>query len=363
MRGVDFATFPIHPFATTVPLTPPREVAREETMSLTVANVSPAPNGVGVFSHPALRPRDLLGLEGMSRDEMLALLRSAAEWRERTRRREVPSERLRGITVVNAFFEDSTRTRVSFELAARRLGAVMATFTAGGSSVSKGETLLDTLRVIESMQADLIVLRHPSSGAAAYAARHLEAGIINGGDGMHEHPTQGLLDLLTLEDAWGGRFEGRRLAIVGDIAHSRVARSAIFGLATLGARVTVCGPATLMPAEVASLGCVVAPSAEDAMRGADAVMALRLQRERMESGLLPSLGEYARVWGVTAERTRLLAPEAVVMHPGPMNRGVEIAPEVADGPRSVIFRQVENGVAVRCAVLERCADAARAATA
>ena len=183
--------------------------------------------------------------------------------------------------------------------------------------------------------------------------------MLNAGDGMHEHPTQGLLDLLTLQDAWQGRFEGRRLAIVGDISHSRVARSAIAGLTTLGCRVTVCGPGTLVPADVEELGCEVSDSLEDALAGADGVMALRLQRERMETGLLPAISEYARLWGLTPERVDLLAPEGVVLHPGPVNRGVEMAHEVADGPRSRILTQVANGVAVRCAVLRRCADAIR----
>jgi aspartate carbamoyltransferase catalytic subunit len=293
----------------------------------------------------------------MGHEELTELLDAAAHWRERTRARALPIDRLRHVTVCNAFFEDSTRTRVSFELAEKRLGAVAVSFSSAGSSVSKGETLLDTLRVIEAMRVDLIVLRHPSAGAAAYVARHLACGVVNGGDGTHEHPTQGLLDLLTLRDAWTGRFEGRRIAIVGDIAHSRVARSAIFGLTALGASVTLAGPSTLMPSEIEALGCEVATTVDEALEGADAVMALRLQRERMECGLLPSLGEYARTWGVTAARVSRMKPEAVVMHPGPMNRGVEIAAEVADGPRSVIFRQVENGVAVRCAVLMRCASA------
>jgi aspartate carbamoyltransferase catalytic subunit len=223
--------------------------------------------------------------------------------------------------------------------------------------VSKGETLLDTLRVIASMRVDILIVRHASSGTASYLARYLDAAVINAGDGRHEHPTQGLLDVMTLREAWKGRFEGRRVAIVGDIAHSRVARSAIHGLNALGVDVTLAGPATLIPAEVELLGVAVAPTVEDAMAGADAVMTLRIQKERMDAGLLPSLGEYSKVWGITAERMALLKPEAVVLHPGPMNRGIEIAPDVADGPRSVILDQVGNGVAIRCAVLKRCAGA------
>jgi aspartate carbamoyltransferase catalytic subunit len=325
-------------------------------VTISAALATPAPSGTGLFS-ARFRDRDLLGLDGMSAERIQSLLDEAADWRERTRRRELPCDALRGVTVVLAFFEDSTRTRVSFELAARRLGATAISFAAGGSSVSKGETLLDTMRVIQAMQVDLLVVRHPSAGVPARLASGLDAGVINAGDGMHEHPTQGLLDLMTLRESWGGRFEGRRLAIVGDVAHSRVARSAIAGLTALGSSVTLCGPATLMPADVEALGCEIAPTVEDALSGADGAMALRIQRERADAALLPSLGEYARRWGVSAARAAMMKPEAPVLHPGPMNRGVEIACEVADGPRSVVFAQVENGVAVRCAVLARCASA------
>jgi aspartate carbamoyltransferase catalytic subunit len=315
----------------------------------------PAPDGAGVFFAPG--PRHLLGLEGLPKEEIESLLADAASLRERTRRRELPTDELRHLTVCGAFFEDSTRTRTSFEIAARRMGALSVTFAAGGSSVSKGESLLDTMRVIQSMRVDVLVVRHPEEGAPHFLAKHLDACVVNAGDGTHEHPTQGLLDLLALSDAWQGRFVGREIAIVGDIAHSRVARSAIFGLTTLGAEVTVTGPATLMPADVESLGVRLAPSVEDAMHGADAVMALRIQRERMAAGLVPSPGEYARVWGIDAERVALMKPQAVVLHPGPVNRDVELASDVLDGPRSVVFDQVENGVAVRCAVLRRCAAA------
>jgi aspartate carbamoyltransferase catalytic subunit len=315
---------------------------------------APAPHGAGAFLQP-LSSRHLLGLEGFPREALLDLLESAARYREKLRTPRWTSAELRGIAICNAFFEDSTRTRVSFELAEQRLGAIHTTFTTSGSSLSKGESMLDTLRVLTAMHVDLVVVRHRSAGSPAFLARHLEAGIINAGDGEHEHPTQGLLDLLTLSDAWEGRFEGRRLAIVGDIAHSRVARSAVFGLAALGAEVTIAGPPTLIPAEAETLGCTLAGSVEEAMRGADGVMALRLQRERMESGLLASAGEYARIWGIQRERVALMRPGAVVLHPGPMNRGVEIAPDVADGDESRVFKQVENGLAVRCAVLARSA--------
>ena len=329
------------------------------------ATTSPAPHETPSLAHEsagAAAPspsdrRHLIGLEGMSRADLLELLEQSAQWGERLGRGRFACDELRGVAVVNAFFEDSTRTRVSFELAERRLGAIPLAFSPDGSSVSKGESLLDTLGTIIAMGVDLVVVRHASAGTPALLARHLDAGIINAGDGEHEHPTQGLLDLLTLRDAWRGRFEGRRLAIVGDIAHSRVARSIIFGITTLGARVVVAGPATLMPQGVETLGCEVARTVEDALRGADAAMALRIQRERMEGGLLPSLSEYARVWGLDTARVRLLGPDAVVMHPGPMNREIEISSAVADGERSVVLRQVANGVAVRCAVLARCAAA------
>ena len=314
-----------------------------------------ARGSAGLFLYPDRR--HLLGLEGIPRDELLALLEEAQRYRAMLDRPGESTRELAGVTVCNAFFENSTRTRVSFELAEQRLSATAVSFSAADSSTAKGETLLDTLRVIQSMRVDLVAVRHGSSGAASFLALHLEAGVINAGDGAHEHPTQGLLDLLTLRQAWNGRFEGRRIAIVGDVAHSRVARSAFHGLKALGVKVAVAGPATLMPRGVERLGVSVAASLEEAMEGADAVMALRLQRERMEQGLLASLGEYARVFGVNERRVRLMKPDAVVMHPGPMNRGIEISPAVADGERSVILDQVTNGVAVRCAVLLRCAAA------
>lgn len=317
---------------------------------------SPAPTGAGDFLRPP-PSRHFLGLEGMSRAELIEILDQAQVYRDRLDTPGFASCELEGVTVCNAFFENSTRTRVSFELVEQRLGATHVSFAAADSSTVKGETLLDTMKVIQSMRVDLVVVRHPSAGAAAYLARHLEAGVINGGDGAHEHPTQGLLDLLTLRQAWRGRFEGRRMAIVGDIAHSRVARSAIHGLRTLGVEVTLAGPPTLMPHGIESLGVTVAPGADEAMTGADATMTLRIQRERMDQGLLASLSEYARVWGVSARRLGLMNPDAVVMHPGPVNRGVELAPDVMNGPRSVVFQQVTNGMAVRCAVLVRCAAA------
>jgi aspartate carbamoyltransferase catalytic subunit len=334
---------------------------------------SPAPSGAGPFSCAALdEPRSaaglplhldrrhLLGLEGLDSAEILTLLDAAGGYRERLGHGGPPCSDLAGVTVLLGFFEDSTRTRVSFELAARRLGATVTTLTTAGSAVSKGETLYDTVQNVRAMGVDVVVVRHVASGAPYFLAKHLDVSVVNAGDGRHEHPTQGLLDLMTLRDAWHGRFAGRRLALIGDIAHSRVARSAIFGLRALGAEVTIAGPRTLLPAGLETLGCTVAATVEEAMEGADAVMALRLQRERMDSGLLPSLGEFSRVWGLDAERVRLLARDAVVLHPGPINRGIEVAPEVADSERSVILDQVGNGVALRCAVLARCAAARRA---
>jgi len=313
---------------------------------------APAPSGAGAFSTRS-SARHLLGLEGLSRATLLAILDDAERDLRRLETDRSPTDELRLATVVIAMFEDSTRTRVSFQIAAKRLGATVSTFSSHGLSLSKGETLRDTLRIFEANGADVIVVRHSSPGAPAYLAEQVESAVVNAGDGMHEHPTQGLLDLMTLRQAWGGRFENRRIAIVGDVTHSRVARSAIFGLATLGVRVTLAGPWTLMPAEVERLGVTVTASVDEAMEGADAVMALRIQRERMEAGLLATLSEYTRNWGIDAARVRRMKSDAVVLHPGPVNRGVELAPDVADGERSVILDQVANGVAVRCAVLRR----------
>ncbi len=325
----------------------------------------PAPAGAGLFSSPdsrelttsAMDPRHLLGLEGMARHDLLEILESADRYRQALDRRERIAELPVNTSVANCFFEDSTRTRFSFEIAEQHLGLRHVTFTSSGSSMSKGESLRDTMRVITSMAVDLVVVRHSSPGAPHFLAREIEAGVINAGDGAHEHPTQGLLDLLTLRRAWEGRFEERTIAIVGDIAHSRVARSAIHGLRTLGARVVVAGPPTLIPEGIESMGVSLTATVEEALEGADAAMTLRLQRERMEKGLLSTPGEYARIWGLDASRVERLKPGAPILHPGPVNRGVEIAADVADGPRSVILEQVTNGVAVRCAVLERCARA------
>jgi len=257
---------------------------------------------------------------------------------------------LRGQTVVNLFFEPSTRTRVSFEFAEKRLSADTVSIASAGSSVSKGETLVDTARNLEAMKIDTVVIRHGSSGAARFLAERIDSTVINAGDGTHEHPTQGLLDLLTLRDHFGP-LDGRRVCIVGDVLHSRVARSNIWGLQALGAEVGVCGPRSLLPNAVDALGVTVFDRVEAAIEWAEALNVLRLQLERMQAGYIPSTREYNRVFGVTRERLERAPRDILILHPGPMNRGVEIDSDVADGPHSVILDQVTNGVAVRMAVL------------
>jgi len=256
--------------------------------------------------------------------------------------------------VANLFFEGSTRTRLSFERAAKALGADVLNFTAQTSSVAKGETLVDTARNVEALGVATLVIRHPVSGAAYLASRHVQCAVVNAGDGTHEHPSQALLDAFTLHERWGS-LEGRTVAIVGDVLHSRVARSNLYCLKALGARVVFAGPPTLMPVGLEELGGKVAPSLDAALEEADAVMMLRVQGERQTAGYVPSVREYARLYGLSAERASRLRPGALVMHPGPVNRGVEISPEVADGPSNVILAQVSHGVAVRMAILEACA--------
>jgi aspartate carbamoyltransferase catalytic subunit len=294
--------------------------------------------------------KDLLGLEELSAQDLIGILDTARTFREVLDRPIPKVPPLRGMTAANLFFEASTRTRLSFELAEKRLSADTVNFQTSGSSVSKGETLRDTARNIEAMGIHLVVVRHQSSGAPHYLARHLEAGVINAGDGTHEHPTQGLLDIYTMREH-RGRIQGLKVAIIGDVMHSRVARSNIWGLTKLGAEVTIAGPPTMMPAEVERFGVRVAKSVDEAIEGSDVVNILRIQLERQRGSLYPSLREYARVYGVTQERLRRARPDVTVMHPGPMNRGVEIAQDVADGEHSVILQQVTNGVAVRMAVL------------
>ncbi len=294
--------------------------------------------------------KDLVGLEPLSREQILAILDTAEPFKEISERRIKKVPVLRGKTIVNLFFEASTRTRVSFEFAEKRLSADTVNIAAAGSSVTKGETLVDTAKNLEAMRIDMVVMRHGASGAAKFLAERIPSNVVNAGDGAHEHPTQGLLDLLTIRDHMG-RVEGLKVCIVGDILHSRVARSNIYGLLKLGAEVAVCGPPTLLPRSFGALGVRVFPRIEDAIQWADVLNVLRLQLERMESGYVPSLREYNRIWGVSSARLDAAPKDLLVLHPGPMNRGVEIDSDVADGPHAVILNQVTNGVAVRMAVL------------
>ncbi len=301
------------------------------------------------------RLRHLLGIEGMERSTAERILETAQTFLEVTRRpvRKVPT--LRGKTILNVFFEASTRTRSSFELAGKRLGADVMNIGGSSSSTSKGETLRDTIATLDAMHADVIVIRHGASGAAAYVASKSRAAIVNAGDGMHEHPTQALLDAFTIRQRLG-TLEGKTVAICGDILHSRVARSNTLLLPLLGAKVRLAGPRTLLPTQIESWGVESYDRLEPAIEGADVVMMLRIQKERLGAKLFPSVREYSREFGLNQQRLALAKPNALVMHPGPMNRGVEISEEIADGPQSVILEQVESGVAVRMAVLYLCAS-------
>jgi aspartate carbamoyltransferase catalytic subunit len=294
--------------------------------------------------------KDLLALEPLSAEQIRLVLDTAEPFKEISERaiKKVPA--LRGKTIVNLFFEASTRTRISFEFAEKRLSADTVNVASAGSSVAKGETLVDTARNLEAMRIDMVVIRHGASGAARFLAERIESNVINAGDGTHEHPTQGLLDLLTLRDHFGD-LAGRRVCIVGDVLHSRVARSNIWGLQKLGAEVAVCGPRSLLPWGIDEFGVTVFSRVEEAIEWAEALNILRLQLERMTAGYIPSLREYNRVFGVSRERLARAPRDILILHPGPMNRGVEIDSDVADGPHSVILDQVTNGVAVRMAVL------------
>ena len=294
--------------------------------------------------------KDLLGLEPLTTEQIQLVLDTAEPFKEISERaiKKVPA--LRGQTIVNLFFEASTRTRISFEFAEKRLSADTVNVASSGSSVQKGETLVDTARNLEAMRIDMVVIRHGASGAARFLADRIESSVINAGDGTHEHPTQGLLDLLTLRDHFG-TLTGRRVCIVGDVLHSRVARSNIWGLKKMGAEVAVCGPRSLLPWAIGEFGVTVFPRVEAAIEWAEALNILRLQLERMTAGYIPSLREYNRVFGVTRERLARAPRDVLILHPGPMNRGVEIDSDVADGPHSVILNQVTNGVAIRMAVL------------
>jgi len=294
--------------------------------------------------------KDLVGLEHLSKEQITGILDTAEPFKEISERRIKKVPVLRGKTIVNLFLEPSTRTRISFEFAEKRLSADTVNIAASGSSVQKGETLVDTARNLEAMKIDMVVIRHGASGAARFLAERIPSNVINAGDGSHEHPTQGLLDMLTIRDRLG-RIAGLRVCIVGDILHSRVARSNIFGLLALGAEVGVCGPKTLLPRGIEALGVSVFPHLAEAIEWADCLNVLRLQLERMQSGYVPSLREYNRIYGVTNARLSRAPKDILILHPGPMNRGVEIDSDVADGPHSVILNQVTNGVAVRMAVL------------
>jgi len=309
------------------------------------------------------RRRHLLDVDDWTPDELRAVLSGAARMRAALARNE-RLDTLRGRVLVNLFYENSTRTRVSFELAGKRLGADVTNITASGSSVEKGESLRDTVRTLQALGAEIVVVRHSRAGAADLIAREIAGAVVNAGDGWHAHPTQALLDAFTLERHLGS-LAGRRILILGDILHSRVARSNVWALTALGAQVVLCGPPTLLPPAAAELytsrpvpetgeprRVAVEPRVERALAGADAVMALRLQRERQQAGLLPSAREYTARYGLTLERVRLARPGALVLHPGPMNEGVEIDPAVAHSAASLIEEQVTNGVAVRMAVLE-----------
>lgn len=295
--------------------------------------------------------KHLFGLHGVSKNDLRKILDTAKQFRAVLERpvKKVPS--LRGMTVVNLFFENSTRTRTSFELAEKRLSADVVNFTTSNSSVQKGETLVDTLRNIESMKIDIVVVRHKGTGVPKFLAEHSNAIVVNAGDGAHEHPTQALLDMLTIEEKLG-TLENKKITIVGDIRHSRVARSNIWGMTTMGASVTLCGPSTLIPRNTDLLGNVTwENNVERAVQDADAIIALRLQKERMDDALLPSMREYRNFFGVTERVLSQAKDSTLIMHPGPINRGVELDSDVADGSHSVILDQVTNGVAIRMSVL------------
>lgn len=297
-----------------------------------------------------LKSKHLLGLKNIDREEIELIFQTAQQFKEVINRpiKKVPS--LRDVTVANIFFENSTRTKLSFELAEKRLSADVVNLSASGSSVKKGETLLDTVNNILSMKVDMVVMRHGSPGAPHFLSKHIDANIINAGDGTHEHPTQGLLDTFSMRQAVGD-LEGKKVVIAGDILHSRVALSNIFALQKLGAEVMVCGPATLIPKHIESLGVKVSTKIEEALKWCDIANVLRIQLERQEKTFFPSLREYSQYFGINKEMLSQLDKEIIIMHPGPINRGVEITSDVANSDHSIILQQVENGVAIRMAVL------------
>ncbi|MFA4917628.1 MAG: aspartate carbamoyltransferase catalytic subunit [Thermodesulfovibrionales bacterium] len=297
-----------------------------------------------------LNSKDLLGIKELSKEEIYLFLDTAAGFKDVIGRdiKKVPA--LRGKTTVNLFFEPSTRTRTSFELAAKRLSTDVINFSVPTSSVIKGESLIDTALTVQALGADFIIIRHSSSGAPHLLAKKMKASVINAGDGTNEHPTQALLDAFTIKEK-KGKIEGLEIAVVGDIAHSRVAKSNIYCLTKLGAKVRLIGPPTLIPKEIEELGVGIFHNMEDGVRGVDVLMMLRIQMERQDKGFFPSTEEYSKNWGLTTDRLSLAKDDAIVMHPGPMNRGIEIVSEIADGPKSVILEQVTNGIAVRMAVM------------
>lgn len=297
-----------------------------------------------------LTRKDILGTQDMDASELSYILDAAESFLEVSTREVKKVPTLRGKTIINLFYEPSTRTRTSFEIAGKRLSADVINVSTSGSSVVKGESLKDTAMTLAAMASDVIVIRHPASGAPHFLARHVPSVVINGGDGTHEHPTQALLDLFTIRQRKGS-LAGLRVSIIGDIAHSRVARSNIFAMRTLGMDVRVCGPASLLPVQVESLGVRACTDLDVAIGDADILMVLRLQLERQEKGLIPSLREYSQLYGLNLKRLEQAKPDVLIMHPGPINRGVEIAPEVAEGPYSLILDQVANGVALRMALL------------
>ena len=298
----------------------------------------------------AFAHKHILGINEMSREDIVTILDTAESFKEINTRdiKKVPT--LRGKTIINLFFENSTRTRTSFEIAGKRLSADTVNISASASSVSKGETLEDTARNIEAMHPDIIVMRHSASGAPHYLAERLDCSVVNAGDGTHEHPSQALLDLFTMRQH-KGRIEGLKVAIVGDITHSRVVRSNLYALNKMGAEVRLCGPGTMIPPGIEKLGATVYTDMSEAIRDVDVVMMLRIQMERQGKSLIPSTREYAKFYGLNVNNVKLAKPDALVMHPGPINRGVELSTSIADGPQNVILNQVENGVAVRMALL------------
>lgn len=294
---------------------------------------------------------NLLGLKETSREDITAILDDAVKLKKDVLEQDIKkSNILSGKSIITLFFENSTRTRVSFELASKYLGATAANISAGGSSIAKGETLIDTAKTLEAMGTDVIIIRHSMSGSPHLISKYIGSKVINAGDGMNEHPTQALLDIMTIREK-KGKVEGLKVAIVGDVKHSRVARSNIYGLNKLGAEVVLAGPSTLLPSNMEDMGVKVYTDVEKAVEGADVVMGLRIQLERQKKGLFPSIREYSKYFGIDERRLSLAKPDAILMHPGPVNRGVELNPQVADGSQSVINQQVTNGVCVRMAVL------------